>query len=211
MGLVVETQSLKKNQQGVDLFVQTQSLKKNHHSVDWPKFAPSLQSKVCNSTFLLSVIFLSKNLVNMSKRPAKNVASCPGKRQKGYHQILASGASSDQIQDEPGRGSDGSDGTGGFPTRELGADGVPSASIKISNRINDDSDDCPPGYVAHKIFVGRMNQPYIIQYWPAVRWRKNVTQEELDSICPGYWCEDSQHDSDCQCHACTILFERDPE
>ena len=44
----------------MDLVVQTQSLKKNHHSVDWPKFAPSLQSKVCNSTFLLSVIFSKK-------------------------------------------------------------------------------------------------------------------------------------------------------
>ena len=154
-------------------------------------------------------ISAKKNLDSMPKRAAKNVASCPGKRQKGYRQILASGASSDQIQDEPGRGSDGgSDGAGGFPTGDLGAGGGPSTSTDITNS---DSDDCPPGYVAHKIFVGRINQPYIIQYWPAVQWRKNLTQEELDSICPGYWCEESQHDRDCQCHACNMLFERDPE
>lgn len=100
-------------------------------------------------------------------------------------------------------GASSSDAAAGVNLSEGGGAAPAESCVKKPRKI----DGFPAGFHWMPVSPGST----VMYKVPAMRFRKNVTQEELDKICPGYWLEDSQHESGCKCPSCKIIWDTDFE
>lgn len=94
----------------------------------------------------------------------------------------------------------------------LSSDGDSAAASNGNQDRNEPVEETPtpePGFpsgyhVMHDITASGVRKYYI----PAYKFRENVSQEELDLIPKDYWEENSQHDPNCDCVACCIIWDK---
>jgi len=82
-------------------------------------------------------------------------------------------------------------------------------TVDSTEQQKDEGSDSDSEYTVHKVFTGGYLHPYREMLFKKWRMTKKYTKEELQNMVePGYWDGDRQHDPECMCYSCKLVWDK---